>query len=884
MAGSRDRGARARRSLPHAGVQQFILSDVAPISTLAFAPEMGHPTSGAFCAPPPEPIAHENLPSLLRRRRSRPRRRVLFRRVRLWKPRQTGSGATGLRRRRRPREGRHAVCRDRATPREDQAGEDGDHAKDTGGAKTAPTSQGGPTQDSGPSRRQRSGRRPDGPRGRPRRTARSITTAVARATGPRRATAAPRVTAAPGATPASTRASMRGPASTRASTWEAPPPNQCVPLTCIELGAHCGPQGDGCGEPHLLRQLPGARDLRRRRLAERLRHRRLGDGGVCQPKTCADWGATCGPVSDGCGGLVQCGTCTAPADLRRRRHAERVRRRHRLRPRRPAPPRTSTAARSATAAAASSSAAPAPRPQTCGGGGTPSECGTLADAATAAPVRAADLRRSSASTAARPATAAAGCSTAAPAPRPQTCGGGGLPSVCGGNTGCVPDDLRAARLQLRPGRRRLRRRLQCGTCTAPQTCGGGGTPGVCGGCRAACRRPARSSASTAARPATAAAGSSQCGTLHGARDLRRRRHARRLRARAGRRQHELHRPLPPAGDLPGHGVTTTVSRHGLAPNGTDPLYNALVYVPNGGAAPTYGVTAFTAGVHCGQCGERGDAARRWCSTLTGVDGTFTLQNVPVGSEHPAGDPARPLAPPGHHPHRRRLRQHRARLAYTGCRRPAGSARTCRGTQASERTTSRSWPSSTGSVDALECVLRKIGIDRTEFSDPLHGRHRPRPALQGRRRPRGGNHLGGDTAGRTSSGAARPRSTSTTWSTSPARANEYQKTAAQQHRHQLHQRRRAHLRHPLQLRVVSPTTLPLHRHRELERRPGDSPTDQDRLHQHELPRGQALAQWLQTVGASTTYAQMPLNTLRYDFNGVVRPTLLWVSLGAPPTGA
>ncbi len=39
----------------------------------------------------------------------------------------------------------------------------------------------------------------------------------------------------------------------------------------------------------------------------------IGEGGsVCVPKTCADQGKDCGPVSDGCGGLLQCGTCSSP--------------------------------------------------------------------------------------------------------------------------------------------------------------------------------------------------------------------------------------------------------------------------------------------------------------------------------------------------------------------------------------------------------------------------------------------------------------------------------------------------------------------------------------------------------------------------------------------
>jgi hypothetical protein len=47
----------------------------------------------------------------------------------------------------------------------------------------------------------------------------------------------------------------------------------------------------------------------------------LNDAGItltgatneCVPKVCADLGKNCGPVSDTCGGLLSCGTCTAPA-------------------------------------------------------------------------------------------------------------------------------------------------------------------------------------------------------------------------------------------------------------------------------------------------------------------------------------------------------------------------------------------------------------------------------------------------------------------------------------------------------------------------------------------------------------------------------------------
>jgi hypothetical protein len=98
-----------------------------------------------------------------------------------------------------------------------------------------------------------------------------------------------------------------------------------------------------------------------------------GPPGSCVPLTCQAQGFSCGPAGDGCGGELQCGTCVAP--------------------------------------------------ETCGGGGTPAQCGTP------------------------------GC-------KPLTCMSQGI--QCGpAGDGCGGE-------------------LQCGTCTLPETCGGGGTPGVCG--------------------------------------------------------------------------------------------------------------------------------------------------------------------------------------------------------------------------------------------------------------------------------------------------------------------------------------------------------------------------------------------------------------------
>ena len=33
----------------------------------------------------------------------------------------------------------------------------------------------------------------------------------------------------------------------------------------------------------------------------------------CTPTTCAKLGYNCGPAADGCGGILDCGTCTPPS-------------------------------------------------------------------------------------------------------------------------------------------------------------------------------------------------------------------------------------------------------------------------------------------------------------------------------------------------------------------------------------------------------------------------------------------------------------------------------------------------------------------------------------------------------------------------------------------
>jgi hypothetical protein len=76
----------------------------------------------------------------------------------------------------------------------------------------------------------------------------------------------------------------------------------------------------------------------------------------------------------------------------------------------------------------------------------------------------------------------------------------------------------------------------------------------------------------------------------------------------------------------GGGGDTTVTGTVFAPNGTIPIYNAIVYVPN--AEPT----SLVKGATCDKCGAvTGDPVT---STLTEPNGNFILKNVPSGKNIP----------------------------------------------------------------------------------------------------------------------------------------------------------------------------------------------------------------------------------------------------------
>jgi hypothetical protein len=143
----------------------------------------------------------------------------------------------------------------------------------------------------------------------------------------------------------------------------------------------------------------------------------------------------------------------------------------------------------------------------------------------------------------------------------------------------------------------------------------------------------------------------------------------------------------------------------------DPIYGALVYVPNGAAgAPTYGTTAFTPGVACDSCSSLVTGSPL-IGVTTGVDGTFTLTDAPCGTNIPLviqlGRWRRQITIPSV-----------ACCATTTLTNPQTHLpRNQVGETGDVRSDIPLMAFSTGSVDTLHCVLRKIGIDDSEFTNP-----------------------------------------------------------------------------------------------------------------------------------------------------------------------
>jgi hypothetical protein len=143
---------------------------------------------------------------------------------------------------------------------------------------------------------------------------------------------------------------------------------------------------------------------------------------------------------------------------------------------------------------------------------------------------------------------------------------------------------------------------------------------------------------------------------------------------------------------------TTVSGTVYIPSGALPLYNVMVYVPETELAPQ------TPGVSC-SCEISGEPIT---TALTDANGHFVLENVPVGSDIPL------VIQVGHW--RREVN--------------IGTVEPCVETLVPDRKLTLPKNQREGDIpriavatarlDALECLVRKLGVDDSEFTNPRDG--------------------------------------------------------------------------------------------------------------------------------------------------------------------
>jgi len=205
--------------------------------------------------------------------------------------------------------------------------------------------------------------------------------------------------------------------------------NACVPLTSCPAGDNCGSISDHCRGTVNCGSCPDGQSCSNNVCITNTcpSPQVLFNGACCTPATTCPAGDKCDSVSDNCGGTVNCGSCPA--------------------------------GQSCSNHECITNTCPSPQVLYNGSCCTPltscpagDKCDTVSDNCGG--------------------TISCGTCTA-----PQTCGGSGIPNVCGCTATTCADLGFNCGSNIPDG---CGGKLNCGACTSPQTCGGGGTADICG--------------------------------------------------------------------------------------------------------------------------------------------------------------------------------------------------------------------------------------------------------------------------------------------------------------------------------------------------------------------------------------------------------------------
>ena len=313
------------------------------------------------------------------------------------------------------------------------------------------------------------------------------------------------------------------------------------------------------------------------------------------------------------------------------------------------------------------------------------------------------------------------------------------------------------------------------------------------------------------------------------------------------------------------GSETTVSGTVYDPAGVNPIYNVIVYVPNTKPDP------FKEGITCDKCGAL-TTGSPVVTTLTGSDGKFSLKNVPTGMSIPLV---------------MQIGKWRRQITIP-------NVASCTETKLTDKNLTRlpknkaegdipRMAITTGSCDPFECLLRNIGVADSEFTDPTgDGRIHLYAGS-------GGSNITGSTFT-----APNLWSNPTTMAKYDIEINACECSEVPSEKPQgsinnvvdyANKGGRLFTTHYhyywIDPQVVTPGATDPWIHTANFQQEASANTMPITTVNTSFPKGAAFADWLVTVGASTTRGKLPVSDARYNALSVNAPSLLWLTAPADP---